>query len=150
MAAGVLFRNAHHNALIVVPTYKSDLEIPGGIVEALESPFQAAKREVAEELGLRLEVGRLLSLDHSQQDDDEVLHFVFDGGVLTSVQIEQIRLPKAELSEYRFVARDKLAEVLPVRMANRLERAFVALETGGMQYLDLEYEQQSTTKPPIH
>jgi 8-oxo-dGTP pyrophosphatase MutT (NUDIX family) len=138
MAAGVLFRNVNHEALIVVPTYKSDLEIPGGIVEALESPLQAARREVAEELGLSLEIGRLLSLDYRQQENDEVLHFVFDGGILTEVQIEQIRLPTAELSEFRFVVRDQLSEVLTVRLASRLERAFVALEAGGMEYLDME------------
>jgi 8-oxo-dGTP pyrophosphatase MutT (NUDIX family) len=138
MAAGVLFRNVRQEALIVVPTYKSSLEIPGGIVEALESPLQAAKREVAEELGLTLEIDGLLSLDYRQQDKDEVLHFVFDGGILTDAQIKDIRVPASELSEFRFVAQDQFPAVLTVRLANRLKRAFVALETGRMQYCDTE------------
>ena len=63
MAAGVLFRSADGRVLLVEPSYKPNWEIPGGAVEADESPWDGAARELAEELGLRLPVGRLLVVD---------------------------------------------------------------------------------------
>ncbi len=37
--------------MMVVPTYKDYLEIPGGYIECGETPTQAVAREVKEELG---------------------------------------------------------------------------------------------------
>ena len=136
IAAGILLRNTADEALIVVPTYKTDLEIPGGIVESLESPKVCAVRETFEELGLELQIGRLLVLDYLSADMDESLQFVFDGGVLTDTQITQIKLPETELSSFQFVARADLASVLIQRKARRLEMAFVALETNQTLYLE--------------
>ena len=45
------------------PSSSSDWELPGGIVEPFETPRQGAIREVAEELGIDLAVGRLLVVD---------------------------------------------------------------------------------------
>jgi len=52
MAAGALFRDAQGRVLLVVPTYKSTMDLPGGAVEAEGSPHAACRREVAEEPGL--------------------------------------------------------------------------------------------------
>lgn len=136
MGAGILLRNEAGEILIVVPTYKPSLEIPGGIIEALESPKTCATRETLEELGLSLVLGRLLVVDHHLLETDEALLFVFDGGVLTQNQIKQIRLPETELSSFRFVPRAKLPKILTERMARRLENAFVALETNQTLYLE--------------
>jgi ADP-ribose pyrophosphatase YjhB (NUDIX family) len=58
MAAGVVIRDADGRVLMVEPTYKDAWEIPGGVVEADESPRAACRRELHEELGLPLEPGR--------------------------------------------------------------------------------------------
>jgi 8-oxo-dGTP diphosphatase len=139
MGSGVLVRNTVGAALIVVPTYKPSLEILGGIVEALESPKMCATREALEELGLELQIGRLLVIDYHLLESDEALVFVFDGGVLTDEQIAQIKLPEAELSSFRFVPRAELPQILTDRMARRLENAFVALETKQTLYLERGY-----------
>jgi 8-oxo-dGTP diphosphatase len=138
MGAGVLIRNEQHHALIVHPTYKPSLEIPGGMVEANESPKTCAIREAFEELGLELSVGRLLVLDYLEPSEgrNESLQFVFDGGVFSSDQIAQIRLPENELSQFEFLARDQLGAKMSERMSKRLEAAFTALETGQMMYLE--------------
>jgi hypothetical protein len=44
MGAGVLFRNAAGDVLLVEPTYVDHWELPGGTVEADESPRAAAVR----------------------------------------------------------------------------------------------------------
>jgi len=63
VAAGVLFRDAQGRVLLVKPTYKDGWDIPGGYVEPGESPKQAARREVLEELGIEPPIGRLLVVD---------------------------------------------------------------------------------------
>ena len=57
MAAGVLFRDHDGRVLLVEPSYKPNWEIPGGAVEADESPWAAASRELIEELGLDRSLG---------------------------------------------------------------------------------------------
>ena len=64
MAVGVLFVNTRDELLIVKPTYRPEWLIPGGTVEANESPYRAGVREVQEELGLVLPLGRLLCMDY--------------------------------------------------------------------------------------
>ena len=63
MGAGVLFFDPGERVLLVDSVYKDPWEIPGGVVEANESPGQTAVREVREELGLMLPLGRLLAVD---------------------------------------------------------------------------------------
>jgi 8-oxo-dGTP pyrophosphatase MutT (NUDIX family) len=114
LSAGALCFNQQGELLIVKPTYKDDWEIPGGIVEADESPIQACRREVREELGLDLPVGPLLAIDYypRQGERPDSLQFVFSGGVLTPAEIAAIRLPADELSGYRFVAPDQTRRLL--------------------------------------
>ena len=50
VAAGALFSDDDGRILMVRPSYQPAWEIPGGFVEAGESPAQACVREVAEEL----------------------------------------------------------------------------------------------------
>ena len=80
-AAGALFTNKEGKVLLVVPTYKSEWEIPGGTVEENESPKQACEREVLEELGISVKIGRLLRLDYRAETDHatELLIFLFEG-----------------------------------------------------------------------
>jgi 8-oxo-dGTP pyrophosphatase MutT (NUDIX family) len=52
MAATAFFRDEDGRVLLVNPVHKETWDLPGGAVEAEESPYAACRREVAEELGL--------------------------------------------------------------------------------------------------
>ncbi|MGH8916952.1 MAG: NUDIX domain-containing protein, partial [Actinomycetes bacterium] len=52
MTAGVLFRDTMGRVLLVEQSYKPDWGSPGGAVDADESPWAAAARELSEELGM--------------------------------------------------------------------------------------------------
>jgi hypothetical protein len=86
--------------LLVEPVYKDYWEIVGGCVEENESPRQAAMREMKEELGMRVPLGRLLVVDWvpPRTDRTEGVMFVYDGGTLDKQRTADIYLPAAELT----------------------------------------------------
>jgi ADP-ribose pyrophosphatase YjhB (NUDIX family) len=63
VAADVLIRDEAGRVLLVDPTYKDGWDLPGGMVEANESPRAAAARELGEELGLTVPLGRVLAIE---------------------------------------------------------------------------------------
>lgn len=77
-----LIRNDAGEILMCQLTYKQEWDLPGGVVDPLESPAGALTREIYEELGAKLHPGPLLAIDWLppyRQWDDAVL-LVFDLG----------------------------------------------------------------------
>ncbi|GAB2928824.1 NUDIX domain-containing protein [Nonomuraea fastidiosa] len=136
-AAGALFFDDVGRLLLVTPTYKSSLDIPGGYVEPGETPHEACVREVREELGIQPAIGRLLVADWApdSRDGDKVL-FVFDGGVLSDELLGRITFADGELSAYAFHPVEELDELLIERLALRLKAAVTAYERGETAYLE--------------
>ena len=139
-AAGVLFRDNHDRVLLVVPSYKNFLDLPGGFVERGEAPHQAAQREVKEELGICPPIGRLLVADWWSADLDQPVRskllLVFDGGVLDEANQEQIQVDGQEVVDYRFVNPSDLDEVTIPRLSNRIRMALSAVGAGEVAYLE--------------
>lgn len=137
VGAGALFVDHRNHVLLVKPTYKERWEIPGGMVEASESPHEAAAREVAEELGIDRALGRLLCVDWvpAREPKTDGLMFIFDGGTLGAMELANVALPPEELSEYRFVAPFALDQFLPQHMARRVAAALAARDVGITDYL---------------
>ena len=130
MGAGLLIRNQEGAVLIVEPSYKDTWEIPGGSVEKDESPRSACHREAFEELGVRIDIGRLLSLEWQGPEPDrtESLMFVYDGGLI--VDSSEFTLALDELLSCRFVNSLDLDHYLLPRLSRRLRAALSALESG--------------------
>src|SRR3954447_26147436 len=104
VAAGALFVDEQDRVMLVRPTYKPYWDVPGGYVEEGESPLQACVREVAEELGLRVEITRLLAVDWAPRPEEgDKMLFVFDGGRLTADQLAAIVFEDGEIGEWAFV-----------------------------------------------
>ena len=84
LIAHVLMRDAHDRVLLCETQFKKDWELPGGIVEPLEPPRLGAAREVREELGIDLKVGRLLVVDWMPPylGWDDAIEMIFDGGMV--------------------------------------------------------------------
>jgi ADP-ribose pyrophosphatase YjhB (NUDIX family) len=131
VAAGALFVDEHDRVMLVQPSYKPTWDIPGGVVEAGETPIQACAREVAEELGLTIEVGRLLVADWAPQNGDRLL-FVFDGGRLSAEQLDAIRFVDGEITAWEFVELSRLDDYVNPRLARRL----LAIRPGETRYLE--------------
>ena len=134
-AAGVLFFDESDRVLLVKPTYKQGWEIPGGYVQPGESPSDAAAREVREEIGLVVPVGRLLVVDWApnDRDGDKVL-FVFDGGVLpasTTIVVDGV-----EIEEHGYFRDDEVDELLIPRLARRVHAAITHRSSNTSGYLE--------------
>ncbi|MBO0819256.1 MAG: NUDIX hydrolase [Nocardiopsaceae bacterium] len=138
MAAGALIRDGAGRVLLVEPTYKPTWEVPGGAVEAEESPPAACRREVLEELGLDRPVGRVLAVDWvpSRPERPEGLILVYDGGVLSEADIAAIRLLADELASYAFVDVEQVAERASALLARRIAGCVQAVTTGTVVSLE--------------
>lgn len=138
MGAGCLICDEQGRLLLVKPGYKPTWEIPGGIVEKDESPLACCRREVQEELGLAIPVGRLLVVDYNapSPEKSESLMFIFDGGELSAEACGRIQLPQSELAGWQFFAPEHLPEALSPALRRRILAAWRQKQQGGGAYLE--------------
>lgn len=134
-ASALITDPAGSSVLIVKPNYRPWWNVPGGILEGDEAPHEACAREITEELGIRLDLGRLLVVDWVAPNAQRKawFGFVFDGGVLEDGS--EITLQSAELDEFAFVACAELRDRLTQNTADRVDAALRARATGGVVYL---------------
>lgn len=137
LIAHVLMRDGAGRILLCDTMFKTDWELPGGIVEPYESPRQGAIREVREELGIDIQLGRLLAADwmppYLGWDDAEEL--IFDGGTVTEAEIDAYVL---QASEIRSVQLATLAEAEPHLTALSFRRLSAILELDTERTLTME------------
>ncbi|HSZ48096.1 MAG TPA: zinc-binding dehydrogenase [Streptosporangiaceae bacterium] len=139
VAAGALIRDDGGRVLCVKPNYRDHWTLPGGICELGEAPEDGCAREVAEEVGLDLPIGRLLvadwqaSLEIYGPGARPTMYFIFDGGVLPGEPA--IVLQQEELDAYQFAAPAILADLLAPPGLRRTLGALASLDTPGTRYL---------------
>lgn len=142
MGAGLIFVDNQNRILLVEPTYKKNWEVPGGMVEAGETPRDAARREAREELGIDVVVGRLLVMDwvppRRLPDDGLMLLYAAE-----QIDSSQIVLPPDELLSWKSCDREAVAERLSDFMLPRLDAALEALATGIVAELENGYSVRS-------
>ncbi|MEV4639815.1 NUDIX hydrolase [Actinoplanes sp. NPDC049548] len=138
MGAAVLLSDGRGRVLLVEPTYKDYWEIPGGVVDADESPYAAAVRELEEELGLSVQPGRLLVTDWvpPRPGRTEGFMLVFDGGVLTPEHTARIRLPAEELRSWAWCTEREAGRRLSDLLARRIAAAVRARAENTTVYLE--------------
>jgi 8-oxo-dGTP diphosphatase len=137
VSADILLRDQQGRILLVDPAYKPDWDLPGGMAEANESPADAVRRELREELCLNVTVGGLLCVDwvspHGPWDD--LISFIFDGGILGDEAIGSLKLADDELRAFEFCDEAQVQERLRPYVWRRVTDALRALETGQASYL---------------
>ncbi|MGW7459411.1 NUDIX domain-containing protein [Streptomyces sp. NPDC054797] len=137
VAATGIVLDSRGRVLVLTTSYKPDLELPGGTVEDTETPEEGLARELAEELDLRLPVGRLLAVDSRPPGPlgrSLVVHLHLVGP-LSPQEAAAISFPDGEITEARWLRPDEACAVLPARVAPRLRAALAALHTGSFAHL---------------
>lgn len=136
IAAGALITDHDGRVLLVKPNYRPFWTVPGGICEFGEPPQEGCAREVDEEIGLRIPVGRLLVTDWTRLYGEQtrpIMHFIFDGGRIPADT--EITVQASELDGYRFTEPAQLSEYLPPFSQARITGALSARGNGSALYL---------------
>ena len=136
LIAHVLMRDAEGRILLCDTAFKSDWELPGGIVEPGEPPRDGAIREVREELGLDLAVGRLLVADWLPPylGWEDALELIFDGGLVTEDDLASFSLQENEIMSVSLLTLEQAAAVVTPLSHRRLSVA-VGQSDGETAYL---------------
>ncbi|HEX7305531.1 NUDIX hydrolase [Lentzea sp.] len=136
-AGGALVRDSTGRVLFVVPAYKAVLDIPGGMAEDDESPKAATIREIREELGLDVPLGRLLVVDWTPRNGvwRDCHQFVFDGGV-----VDGAVACDPELEGVLYLTLDEARPRIYPSLHRRLVLAVAALESGSTRYAEFGRE----------
>ena len=120
--AHVLFRDDQGRALLLKTSYKTDWELPGGIVEPGEPPRVGAEREVAEELSfpVSLTTPALVDWLPPYLGWSDAIEFIYDAGVLTPEQIGRLQIDGQEIVETHWVSEAELDERVTPLSARRI------------------------------
>lgn len=111
-SAGVVLENSQGEALLLKAHYKPYWSFPGGWVEDMQTPLQAALRELQEETGIELAesdvefafvVDRTSDLMHTYQ-------FIFRARLALDELQKHIVLQANEIAEWRVVSREKVRQ----------------------------------------
>ena len=130
IGVGLILRNELGQILILQTNYLGGKwTFPAGGAEQYESPQETIQREVLEEIGIEVGVGRLLFLEtvnHKEIKEDNLVLY-FDGGILNQSQIEKITLTEEETIDFGFFDISDLEDMLEPHVKARLPYLLKAL-----------------------
>lgn len=107
---------------------------PGGKLEIPESPIECIEREIAEEFGVKPEVGKLLYVyNFANSDGTNFYEFFFEikNGV-DYFDIEKLKIKKDEIFEILWAGKEENIKVLP-------EKLFEDFKNGILGSLDVQF-----------
>ncbi|MGW4384827.1 NUDIX domain-containing protein [Kitasatospora sp. NPDC004531] len=118
----VLCTDPASRLLLVQAAGDGTWHLPGGVMEIGESPLEAARREVGEELGLTLDLlaDDLLGVEWAQARRRDRLVFLWAGPMLSTADTDRIALQERELSAWRWADADEARRLLHPAVAARI------------------------------
>ncbi|WP_052462465.1 NUDIX hydrolase [Nigerium massiliense] len=136
LIAHVLLLDGAGRVALCETTFKPDYELPGGIVEPLESPRDGVLREMIEELGVAFEPDRVLLIDWLRPylGWEDALELVFGCPVLSEDDKERIRPDGLEIRAVHWLSPEEAAPTMTDFGARRLFSALAAHERGVTAY----------------
>ncbi|MFH8257738.1 NUDIX hydrolase [Streptomyces roseolus] len=137
VGANALVRDLDGRVLIVRPGRSRTWQLPGGQVDAHETPPQAAVRELYEETSLRLSPGPLLAMSFEHPSpgwDHPTQIMLFDLGVVDATAVT-LAPQDPDIAECQWAEPAAAAALLGPTRAERLRAGLDAAAGGGMPAL---------------
>ncbi|MFJ6213932.1 NUDIX domain-containing protein [Streptomyces sp. NPDC092296] len=133
--------------LIVQAAGLGTWHLPGGVVEAGESPLAAARREFREELGLSVDLqgDDLLSVEWAgarRPGARDRLVLLWAGPMLSTADTDRISLQRRELSSWQWATREEARTILHPGVAARIRAPFQP--PGRVVYQETRHERTDT------
>lgn len=130
----------HKRALLIIqPTYHRHWILPGGIVEAEESPLESLQRELQETLSIDVFSPQLLAVDYVSHRDvaGEYIQMLFGCKELTDSQVSEMQASAYDIKDFCFTDITKALEMLTPNVSKRLQSALNAqAHKSGAIYLE--------------
>jgi RimJ/RimL family protein N-acetyltransferase/8-oxo-dGTP pyrophosphatase MutT (NUDIX family) len=129
--AHVVIRDTEGRVLLCKVSYKSDLELPGGVVEPDEDPVTGAVREMEEELGVALPLNGVVAIDWLPRWEGwgDAIEILYDGGVHDPSLIERLHPDGFEILGLDWYSPDELAGLVSPLNVRRLPAILAAPDT---------------------
>lgn len=130
-SATVRLENDKGQVLVVKANYKQHWSFPGGIIEAGETPREAAIRETLEEVGIDIPAEQLefVAVVTRSSSIATTYQFVFKAPLLTD-QVDKIILQAAEIEAYDLVTREQVTKNEEMRQYGEVVEHWVNGRTG--------------------
>jgi 8-oxo-dGTP diphosphatase len=135
VSADLVIRDPDGRVLFCRTTYRPTWWVIGGVAEYGEPPAACARREGREELGIDLQIGRLLVAHHQVRPGLVMFSFAFDAGVIDP-DLTKLKLDPDEIAEVAWFPPDHLPSDLVPWHARRYRSAINALGDGSTAYLE--------------
>ncbi|HET6746881.1 MAG TPA: NUDIX hydrolase [Candidatus Saccharimonadales bacterium] len=105
-SAAMILENSAGQVLIVKAGYKSYWTFPGGIIDAGETPKEAAIREVFEEVGITVDPSTVdfVAVVNRKSNLAQTYQFIFKT-TLTKTMLEHLVLQASELEDYALITK---------------------------------------------
>ena len=122
LIAHALFRDEQGRVLLLETSYKEDWELPGGVVEPGESPRVGAVREIAEELGITVDLGepQLVDWMPASLGWSDAIEYLYAGGTLSPEVAETLGTDDREIRAIHWVEADDVAAHVSELSARRI------------------------------
>lgn len=133
-----LVRNEDGDILLCELAYKAEWDLPGGVVDPMESPAACVVREISEELGVSLGIERLLAVNWLppwRGWDDAVL-FLYDLGVVDRSFTDNLTLLPREIKAVHWVAPHEIGGHVAPYTARMVEQILDGDDTAYTMYFE--------------
>ncbi len=134
-SAGVALYDANGRVLIVKAHYKKYWSFPGGIIDAGETPRQAAVRETREEVGLPVSIDKLdfRLIVNRVSEIAQTYQFIFESRVGAST-LNHVLIDSKEIEAYALVSREDILHGDKIYSASIVEWA-----KGTLGYIEQDF-----------
>ena len=132
IGANALVRDQHGRILLVRPYRSPRFQLPGGQVDAHETPQDATGRELHEETGLDLPVGPLIAISYEHPSpgwDHPTQIMLFDLGIVDSATA-RLTTNDPDIAEHRWAHPAEAEQLLGPARTERLRAGFLGLHQG--------------------